>query len=328
MTKDILIIGSGPAGLYAWKMASDLNLTGTVVEANTTYGGQVLNIYPEKTVLNLPAIVSLKGTEVIEQMYKAIKIDEEKINFKAETRVVDLQKIEPEERKEDFENWFKVTFSDGSVQNYKRILITDGVGVNSPIKLTPKDYDNIIYTIKDLNTFIDKDVLIFGGGDSALDWALELAKRSKSVKIIHRRDEFRAKPGSLEAAKELGIELLTPYGFDSISSEQDNIAKSLKLINMTTKEEVIVDFDLALVQFGVTIKKEKFDNLELEFNKMNKIIINEEMSTSVKGIYAAGDCCWYETKLRNLVSCFFEAMHSVINIEKTVNNRKVPNNGW
>ncbi|AHI52542.1 NAD(P)/FAD-dependent oxidoreductase [Spiroplasma culicicola] len=329
MIKDVLIIGCGPTGLYAWKMAADLNLTGTVVEANQSYGGQVVSNYPEKFIYNFPAIPKILGKEGMDQMYETIKKDEDMIETKFNTRITKIVAIQPDEDVELFENWFRVSFSDETEHLYKRIVFTDGIGIYTPIRLCDKNYQNVCYSVKDTNQYKDKDVVIFGGGDSAIDWANDLAPIAKSITIVHRRDEFRAKPGNITFAEKNGVKFLTPYLFDSITEEDGEIAKKLKLVHPEDESKSVeIEFDHIIVQFGQTIKKELLGLLEFDTNKLNKIIVNYHMESSVKGIYAAGDCCWYETKIRNLISGFYEAMHAIINIEKAVHARKILNNGW
>ncbi|WP_338985350.1 NAD(P)/FAD-dependent oxidoreductase [Spiroplasma endosymbiont of Diplazon laetatorius] len=326
MVKDILIIGCGAAGMYAWKMAADLKLTGDVVEARETYGGQVSTYYPEKFIYNFPAIPKIQGQEAMDKMFDLIKKDDENISLIYNTYVLEIKRIEPEDEKHI--NWFEVKFSNKEVVKYRRILFSDGIGLFKPIQLVDKLYDNIFYSVTNMKSFKDQDVLIFGGGDSSLDWANELNGIAKSVSIIHRREEFRAKPASIEQAKNNNVRFLTPYNFVEISQEDGDVAKKLKIVGIETNEEMELDFDSVIVQFGSTIEKEKFENLDLKINKLNRFEVDHTMETSVKGIYASGDCCFYETKIRNLVSSVYESMQAIVNIEKIIKDRKVVNNGW
>ncbi|QHX36406.1 NAD(P)/FAD-dependent oxidoreductase [Spiroplasma sp. BIUS-1] len=326
MVKDILIIGCGSAGMYAWKMAADLKLTGDVVEAKETYGGQVTTYYPEKFIYNFPAIPKIQAQEAMDKMFESINKEDENFNLIFNTYVTGIKIIKPEEEKDI--NWFEVNFSNKQVGQYKRILFTDGMGVFKPIQLVDKLYDNIFYSVTNMQSFKDHNVLIFGGGDSSLDWANELTGIAKSVTIIHRREEFRAKPASIEQAKTNNVKFLTSYNFVEICDEENDCAKKLKIVGIDSKEELELEFDSAIVQFGSTIDKEKFENLDLKINKLNRFEVDYTMETSVKGIFAAGDCCVYETKIRNLVSGVYESMQAVVNIEKIIKDRKAVNNGW
>ncbi|WP_342258588.1 NAD(P)/FAD-dependent oxidoreductase [Spiroplasma endosymbiont of Dioctria linearis] len=327
MVKDILIIGCGSAGLYAWKMAAELKLTGDIVESKDTYGGQVSTYYPEKYIYNFPAIPKIQAQEAMDQMYEAIKKEDNEIMAIYNTYVLEINIIKPEEI--GHENWFEVKFSNKKKRKYKRVLFTDGMGLSKPIPLVKKDYDNIFYSITNMSAFKDHNVLIFGGGDSSLDWANELSNNiAKSVTIIHRREEFRAKPASIEEAQKNNVIFLTPYNFVKILEHNKDIAKKIKISNINTNEELDLEFDSIIVQFGQTIEKQKFENLKLNINNLNRFEVDYTMQTNVVGIYAAGDCCIYPTKVRNLVSGVYESMQAVIHIEKTLKNRKVVNNGW
>ncbi len=328
MVKDILIIGCGPTGLYAWKMAVDLGLTGTIIEAKSTYGGQVMSMYPEKYIYNFPAIPKIIGKDAMHSMFDAVNKDISKIDLLFNKSVKQIRAIQPLEEVQLYENWFEVEFDDKSKEVYKRILISDGIGTFKPIPLCEKEYENIFYNVNDLRLLKDKKIIVFGGGDSAVDWANELVEIASSITIIHRRDEFRAKPGNLEKAISSGVKILKSYEFVNITKEENNKALSIEVKRVDDQNSLHLDFDYIIVQFGQSIQKDIHKNLEIEINRVNKFLVNYNMETSVKGIYAAGDCCWYETKIRNLLSGFYEAMHSVFNIEKTVHQRKILNNGW
>ncbi|WP_339021198.1 NAD(P)/FAD-dependent oxidoreductase [Spiroplasma endosymbiont of Atherix ibis] len=326
MVKDILIIGCGSSGMYAWKMAADLRLTGDIVEAKDTYGGQVTTYYPEKYIYNFPAISKIQGQKAMDEMFKSIKKENNDIKLTYNTYVLEIKAIKPEDEKHI--NWFEVKFSNKEIKHYKRILFTDGMGIFKQIQLVDKLYDNIFYSITNMQSFKNQNVIIFGGGDSSLDWANELTNIVKSVTIVHRRNEFRAKPASIEEAKKNQVKFLTPYNFKEISEDDNDIAKKIKITEIDSNQEVELEFDSIIVQFGSTIEKEKFTNLDLKINKLNRFEVDQTMQTSVKGIYAAGDCCIYETKIRNLISGIYESMQAVVNIEKIIKDRKAVNNGW
>lgn len=326
MIKDILIIGCGPAGLYAWKMGADLGLSGIVVEGLATYGGQVTNNYPEKIIYNLPAILQVKGLDMVENMYQAINKTAD-FEAKFSTFITSIEPIAPAEDTDIYQNWFEVRFSDKTTYTFKRIVFADGVGVYAPIRLVEDDYANVAYTVTDINKYQDKNVVIFGGGDSAIDWANHLLNIAKTIKVVHRRDEFRAQPANVSLAANNGVELLTPYSFAKIVTETGDQIKQIELTH-EDESQLILDCDEIIVQFGQKINKNYFENLNLAMNKVNRIEVNASFESSFSGIYAVGDCCTYPTKIRNILSSVFEAMHAVIDIEKIVHKRKVLNVGW
>ncbi|AOG60118.1 thioredoxin reductase [Spiroplasma helicoides] len=329
MIKDVLIIGAGPAGLYAWKTAADLGLTATIIESNKKYGGQVTNLYPQKPVRNFPGYNEIKAEDAIHKLYDSILKDESKVNTKFNTTITNIKIIEPIENKELFKNWFEVEFSDKTKQIFKTVLCTIGVGQYKKRRLFENDekYTNIIYEFKDSNLFKNKKVVIFGGGDSALDWANFIAPIARKVSLVHRRTEFRAKSSSIELAKKQNIELIYPYVFNSYVAE-DNYVSSLELKNVENEEHIKLDTDFIIVEFGVQFYGEAFNILEIKKNDNSRICVDYRMSSSIEGFYAAGDACAYEGKSRNILSAFFEAMQAIINIEKVINDRKILNNGW
>lgn len=328
MIKDVLIIGCGPTGLYAWKLAADLNLSGVIIDIQSSYGGQVSNYYPDKMIKNFPAIPEIKASDAMDQMYNAINKQAD-IELKLNTKVKSIQLIEPQkDEKILHKNWFNVKFSDETSQQFKRILFADGVGIYTPIRLTEEDYNNVFYTVTDVNTFKDKDIIIFGGGDSAIDWANEIKKIAKTVKVIHRREEFRAQPGNINAAKDAGVEFYTPYTFTKIINNENNSINKIEIKNAENNQKKVINCDYIVVQFGQQIIKNKFKNINLNIDHLNRIVVNYEFKSNVEGIYAAGDCCYYPTKTRSVISGIFEAMQAIINIEKIINNRKIANTGW
>ncbi|WP_186788134.1 NAD(P)/FAD-dependent oxidoreductase [Spiroplasma clarkii] len=168
--------------------------------------------------------------------------------------------------------------------------------------------------------------MIFGGGDSAVDWANQIVTNAKSVTVIHRRDEFRAKPANLQLAAEQGVKLLAPYIFQEITKTSNDCIEKLQVAN--DDQVLTLEADIILVQYGQQMNKTKYKNLDLAMNEQSRILVDQTFESNITGIYAAGDCCAHPTKTRNILSSIFEAMNAIINIEKVVHHRKVLNNGW
>ncbi|AKX34546.1 thioredoxin reductase [Spiroplasma litorale] len=325
MIKDLLIIGCGPAGLYAWKMAQNFNLTGDVVESKATYGGQVTNLYPSKEIFNLPAIKSITGKEAMDEMYNSLNHEYKAIECHFNTSVLDI-KITFNKELEN--NTFEVLFSNNLKYVYKTILFTDGMGLLLPIKLIDKDFDNVLYKYTNNNIFKGKNVVIFGGGDSAIDCSNELAPISNSVKLVHRRDEFRGMKSGLSNAVKSNVDVMTPYVFDKIINEKNNKIEKIALKNVLDSSTINVDLDYAVVHYGFKNQNLNFKNLEVLKNDLGKMVVDNKMQTSIKGIFASGDCCDYEGKIKNLVSCVYESLVAIVNIDKIINNKNLLNKGW
>ncbi|AXK50836.1 NAD(P)/FAD-dependent oxidoreductase [Spiroplasma alleghenense] len=318
MVKDLLIIGSGPTGLYAWKFANNLSLSGTIIEANYEVGGQANLAYPEKTIHNLPGISEIKAKDFVRNMLDDANNDNSKIELKTNTSVVEVIKVKTPD---DFKFHFLVKFSDHCQATYKSILVCEGLGQYQSIRLVDDDWENIHYVVKNKEDFNNKKVVIFGGGDSAIDWAKNLSPNA-NVTLIHRREEFR---GPIDSIKD-DVEILTPFEFKEIRKTDGKKVKSIVVANNGLEKEV--KFDECLVQFGAVIKPHPLKGLNLDRNDLNKIIVDLEMSTSVPGVFAAGDAVIYPTKKRNLIFGFQEAVTALSKIEMMINHKKIANKGW
>lgn len=319
MIQDILIVGAGPVGLYAWKLAQDFGLSGTIIESSQEIGGQIVVSYPNKTICNIPGVLPIQGKKLVERLYECVDQDSTDIKLLLNTHITKIKKTKDS---------FHVTFSDKKIYNFKKLVLTSGFGKYKQIRLFEEEYENVSYIAEKLSFYKNKKVLIFGGGDSALDWALELAPIAKNIKLIHRRDEFRASIKKVEEVKKLGVDVLTPYEFSSIKKQKGNKITEICLANTLGKETLDLSCDELLVQFGQKIELNDFDKFEIATNVQKRILVDVNMQTNVDGIYAAGDAVFYEGKARNMIFGFREVANALIDVEKRLNNRQVMNNGW
>ena len=221
---DVLVIGAGPTGLFCVHQLGIIGLKCEVVDNLDKIGGQCIELYPDKPIYDIPAIPECTGEELTKNLIEQIKPF--KTNFHLNDRV--------EEVKKDNNNWLVKT-SKGKEFKSPNIIIAGGVGSFEPRKFSVKSCEKfeekeILYSVKDKNIFKDKAVSIFGGGDSALDWAIELSKTSK-VTLVHRRDEFRGAESSVQQIKELEkkgkIEIFTKFQLNEVEGD-DNI-KSINI---------------------------------------------------------------------------------------------------
>ena len=213
---DVLVIGAGPTGLFCVHQLGIIGLKCEVVDNLDKIGGQCIELYPDKPIYDIPAISECTGEELTKNLIKQIKPF--KTNFHLSDRV--------EELKKDKNSWIIKT-NKGKEFKVSSVIIAGGVGSFEPRKFLLKECEKfegkqILYSIKDKNIFKNKTVSIFGGGDSALDWAIELSTNSK-VNLIHRRDEFRGAQSSVDKViklnKEGEIQLLTKYQLNAIEGE-------------------------------------------------------------------------------------------------------------
>ena len=215
---DVVIVGAGPIGLFAVHQLGIIGLKSEVIDNLDKAGGQCIELYPDKPIYDIPGIPVCTGEELTKNLLKQIKPFE--TNFHFNERV---QEILNENNK-----WVVKT-NKNKIFTSPNIIIAGGVGSFEPRKLSLKEAEkyegkNIFYSVSDKNKFKDKKVSIFGGGDSALDWALELSKISK-VTLIHRRDEFRGAPHTLDEIKKLEkagkLTIKTRYQLDSIEGDKN-----------------------------------------------------------------------------------------------------------
>ena len=219
---DTLIIGAGPVGLFCVHQLGIIGLKCEVVDNLDKIGGQCIELYPDKPIYDIPAVPECTGEELTNNLIEQIKAF--KTNFHLSERVEELKKVE--------KKWLIKT-NKGTEFEASSIIIAAGVGSFEPRRFTIKEIEKyegkkILYSVKDKKIFKDKTVTIFGGGDSALDWAIELSNTSKVI-LVHRRDEFRGMQASIDKVNQLKeegkIEVYTKYQLDSVkgSDKIENI---------------------------------------------------------------------------------------------------------
>ncbi len=297
---DALIIGAGPTGLFTAHQLKLIGLNCEIVDNLDKIGGQCIELYPDKPIYDIPAIPECTGEELTNNLLEQLKPFN--IKFHLGERVDELKK--------DNEKW-NVKTSKGTVFETPNVIIAGGVGSFEPRKFSPKEceqFENktILYSIKNKKIFDGKTVSIFGGGDSALDWALELSKTSK-VNLIHRRDEFRAIQATVDKVKELSndgkINLITNSQLKTVSGNGKLEEIEIENDNKETKK---LKTDFALGFFGLIMQLGPIANWGLNLNKKTVEVDTEKFETNQKGIYAVGDICNYPGKLKLILSGFHE----------------------
>ena len=297
---DTLIIGARPVGLFAVHQLGIKGLKSEVVDNLDKAGGQCIELYPDKPIYDIAGIPECTGEELTKNLLKQIKPF--KTNFHFNERVQEITN--------EGNQWIVKT-SKNKVFSSPNIIIAGGVGSFEPRKLSVKDAEkyegkNIFYSVTDKNKFSGKKISIFGGGDSALDWALELSKISK-VTLVHRRDQFRGAPHTLNEIKKLEkegkVDIKTKYQLSSI--EGDKSIKSIKVKNDDGKE-ITIETDYILSFFGLIMKLGPISEWGLNMDKKTIKVNTENFETNKKGIFAIGDICAYPGKLKLILSGFHE----------------------
>ena len=297
---DVLVIGAGPVGLFALHQLGIIGLKAEVVDNLDKIGGQCIELYPDKPIYDIPAIPVCTGESLTKNLLDQIKPF--KTNFHLNERVQEISK--------EKNNW-KITTSKNKIFISPNVIIAGGVGSFEPrkfqIKEAEKFQDNgIFYSIKDKNYFKNKKVCIFGGGDSALDWAIELSKFAEVI-LVHRRNEFRGAEHSAQIARKLEqegkIKIKTPFQINSIEG-QDKI-KAIIIKNDEGKTEK-VPTDCVLGFFGLIMKLGPIAEWGLNLEKKTIPVNTENFQTNKEGIFAIGDICTYPGKLKLILSGFHE----------------------
>ena len=297
---DVLVIGAGPVGLFAVHQLGIIGLKAEVVDNLDKVGGQCIELYPDKPIYDIPGIPKCTGETLTKSLSEQIKPF--KTNFHLNERVQAISK--------EKENW-KITTNKNKIFITPNVIIAGGVGSFEPRKFSIKDIEkfennSVFYSVKDKNYFKNKKVCIFGGGDSALDWAVELSKISE-VTLVHRRNEFRGAEHSADVAKKLEkegkLKIKTPFQIQSIEGKDKINSIILKKEDGKT-EEIKTDFILGF--FGLIMKLGPIAEWGLNLDKKTIPVDTENFQTNKKGIYAIGDICTYPGKLKLILSGFHE----------------------
>jgi|TARA_B100000959_G_scaffold216050_1_gene227555 thioredoxin reductase (NADPH) len=298
---DVVIVGAGPVGLFAVHQLGINGLKSEVIDNLDKAGGQCIELYPDKPIYDIPGIPICTGEELTKSLLK--QIEPFKTNFHFNERVQEISK--------ENDKWIVKT-SKNKTFSSPNIIIAGGVGSFEPRKLSLKDSEkhegkNIFYSVSDKSKFKGKKISIFGGGDSALDWALELSKIS-DVTLIHRRDEFRGASHTLNEIKKLEksgkLTIKTKCQLTSI--EGDKNIKSI-IIKNDEEKKIKIETDYILSFFGLIMKLGPITEWGLNMDKKTISVNTENFETNKKGIFAVGDICTYPGKLRLILSGFHEA---------------------
>ena len=297
---DTLIIGAGPVGLFCVHQLGIIGLKCEVVDNLDKIGGQCIELYPDKPIYDIPAVPECTGEELTNNLIEQIKAF--KTNFHLNERVEEIKKVE--------KKWIIKT-NKGTEFESSSIIIAAGVGSFEPRKFPTKEIEKyvgkqLLYSIKDKTVFKDKTVVIFGGGDSALDWAIELSNTSKVI-LVHRRDDFRGMQASFDKANQLKeegkIEIYTKYQLDSVQGNEKVESINIKHDDKTIKE---IKTDYVLGFFGLIMQLGPIAEWGLNLDKKTIPVNTESFETNKEGIFAIGDICSYPGKLKLILSGFHE----------------------
>ncbi|ARK25006.1 ferredoxin--NADP(+) reductase [Sporosarcina sp. P37] len=295
---DITIIGGGPVGLFTAFYAGLRQMSVKVIESLPQLGGQLSALYPEKYIYDIAGFPKVRAQELVDNLI-------EQMNQFPTTVCLGETVLQVDKENDGI---FKLTTNCG-VHYTRTIVVTAGngafqarkMGIESEEKFREK---NIHYFVQNMNQFQNKRVALFGGGDSAVDWALMLEPIAEKASIIHRRDKFRAHEHSVELLKQSKVHRLTPYV--PVELLGDERIEKVILKHSKTEEIVELEVDDVLVNYGFVSSLGPIKDWNLEIEK-NSIVVNSKMETNIEGLYAVGDICTYEGKVKLIASGFGEA---------------------
>lgn len=307
---DLVIIGAGPSGMYAGYLAYLHKLNVIILEASSELGGQ-LQLFKEKPVYDMPAIVNVKGKDILGSLHKQIKMSKDK-----DLVIFNQKVIKIEGKKGNF-----CIYTKDKQYKTKTIIISTGGGFFKPIKIGIKNetkFLNLKYKVSNINHYNNKNIIIFGGGDSALDWASYLSKFASKTVLVHRRDVFRGQDATLNELKKR-VDVMTP--FKPISIDGDTHATSVTIQNIKTKEIKKMDCNEILVFFGQIKEINKSNIFDLKSDK-NGYLVNQNCETSKEGVFAIGNISSYAGKVKMMITGLGEAATSIGSVIEIVRPEK------
>ena len=306
MAYDVIIVGGGPAGLTAGVYARTRKMSTLILEAQAM-GGQLAWLYPTKSVYDYPSYIAIEGGELGDLF--TLHSRESGAEMRNE-EVVDIER---------HPSGFSILTRQGHEYEARAIILAMGMGLFEPKRLgvpgeTEFEERGVEYRVRDRHDFKDKTVLVVGGGDSALEIALEIVALAKKVTLVHRREEFRAMEKSVEAVMKNPIQVVFNAEVTSIEGG-DRVERAIVYDNRTLKKKIF-EVDAILVNIGFEPKTTPLPKWGIELEGERLIKVRADMSTSVRGIYACGDIVSYPGKDKRIVTGCGEAVTAVMSIYK------------
>ncbi len=314
-TTDIVVIGAGPSGLFTVFQAGMLKMKCHVIDSLEVIGGQCTALYPEKPIYDIPAHPKVLASELIELLEAQANPFAPVYHLNQQVQTIS----------QNPNKTFNIGTSAGNNITCKAIVIAAGCGAFGPNRpplnnIHSYEQKSVFYAVKNKAIFTNKKVVIAGGGDSAVDWAINLVDIAKKIMVVHRRDKFRCAPDSADKLEKLvkqgKINLITPYQLHSLQGE-NGILKEVGVIDFS-QNILNLEADYLLPFFGLAMELGPIAKWGLNLNK-NHITVNQStMQTSQTGIYAVGDIAHYSAKLKLILTGFAEVASACHDIFKIV----------
>lgn len=301
---DVAIIGGGPAGMFAAFYGGMRQMSVTLIESMPQLGGQLAALYPEKYIYDVAGFPKVTAQELVNNLKRQMELFKQDIRLEEKV----LKVVKKEER------LFEIVTDKGVIHS-KAVIITAGVGAFAPRKLELPEagqYEktNLHYFVSDLEKFRGRKVLITGGGDSAVDWALMLEPIAESVTLVHRRDKFRAHEHSVELLQQSRVRVITPAEITALHG--DTHIRRVTLTDVKSGETTEHDVDDVIVTFGFVSSLGPIAEWGLNIEG-GSIVVDSRMESNIPGIFAAGDITTYPGKLKLIAVGFGEAPTAINN---------------
>ena len=299
---DILIVGAGPVGLYGAYYCGERTLSCAVVDSLSEVGGQVTAMYPEKQIYDVAGFPAVTGRDLVRGL--AAQASQRDPSYLLGQEAQQLEKLD--------DGRFRVTTTKSEVVA-GAVIVTGGIGTFTPRPLPAgEEYlgRGLEYFVPSSQEYVGRDVLIVGGGDSAIDWALMLEPLANRVTLVHRRDQFRAHGASVEKVKQLDVDMVTNAQVTALEGN-----KVLERAVVTVKGEDaprVIECDKVVAALGFTANLGPLREWGLELADNRHLVVDTAMRTNVPGVFAAGDITEYDGKVR-LISVGFGEVATAVN---------------
>ncbi|WP_017379656.1 NAD(P)/FAD-dependent oxidoreductase [Paenisporosarcina sp. TG-14] len=303
---DLTIVGAGPVGLFTAFYGGMRQMSVKIIESLPNVGGQLTALYPEKYIYDIAGFPKVRAKDLVDNLSEQLSI--------FSPTIITGESVEDMTRLED--GTWKLTTEAGTHLT-KTVIFTTGNGAFEPKRLELKEatkYEStqLHYFVNDMGTFAGKDVVLFGGGDSAVDWALMLEPIANSVTLVHRRDSFRAHEHSIELLHQSSVIVKTPYVVDHFEPEGDTFTHIA--VRKSDGEVELLKADHVIVNYGFRSHIGNMKNWGMDMERQ-AIQVNSQMETTLPGVYAVGDSNIYKGKVK-LIACGFGEAPIAINAAK------------
>ena len=302
---DLTIIGGGPVGLFAAFYAGIRKAKTKIIDSLPQLGGQLTMLYPEKYIYDIPGSPAIKAGELIANLEKQMQPFQHDVCL--EEGVTHLA--------QEADGLLRLDTTKGTHYS-KTVIFAIGNGAFQPRRLAIENVEafegeSIHYYVTDMKKFAGKKVAIAGGGDSAIDWALMLENVAEEVSIIHRRPQFRGHEHSVEQLEKSSVSIRTPYIISDILKENETFT-GIQLTETKGDQTLDLPLDDLIINYGFTSSLTHLKEWGLDVSR-NAINVHSDMSTNIPGVYAVGDICSYEGKVKLIATGFGEAPTAVNN---------------